>query len=179
MGNVGGNTSLPARYYDIQVIHGTDSYHVFRRYSEFRWLYKRLVNYPPPINTDPLFYSASTEALMELPPRSYYCYSFFENDEFLEDRQNDLYEFLKDALERPSFVSHPAMIEFLLLDFIMEKQDEFRPEKKRVMGNGANTQFIPVNRNCNRYHSFGPRPMARPFIRRGRVARAMAFRGRR
>eukprot|EP00957_Ditylum_brightwellii_P143725 10950108-Ditylum_brightwellii.AAC.1 len=45
-------------------------------------------------------------------------FNFFQphDEEFIETRQKELYDFMRSVLSRPGYASHPAIISFLELD---------------------------------------------------------------
>ena len=87
--NIGGRAKLPAYYYTIEICPGSTSsesyYKVFRRYSEFEWLYYKLK-------------PDSAKPLITLPPKSKSCFCQSQTDEFRFARQQELLEFLDDTL---------------------------------------------------------------------------------
>jgi len=112
---IGGRTKLPAYYYTIEVSPGTsvpegddipESIKVFRRYSEFEWLYNKLKS----TSTD------SSKTFPTLPPKTSFCQT--QTEEFRKDRQSELFAFLDDVLSMPGTVQHVAMKEFLMLGVI-------------------------------------------------------------
>merc|ERR1711862_760582 len=102
-----GNKKLPACYYTIEVCSGgsyESNYKIQRRYSEFEWLRNELSSS-----------NKNNKALRTLPPKTYFsCRG--PTDEFIDDRQKELFEFLDDALNVSTNVQHPAMRRFLMLD---------------------------------------------------------------
>ena len=132
---VGGRNTFPACYYDIQILFGHSKHVLYRRYSQFVWLYNTLTSNPPesspqPTTADAGTHSRSHTALMAhettgskgplipikttisdciRPP----CRS---KEKIEEHRQVKLFEFLDDLLCRPGYVDHPAVVAFLELD---------------------------------------------------------------
>merc|ERR1712151_1120351 len=107
--DIGGRTKLPAFYYAVEVCAGSsESLKVFRRYSEFEWLYHKLKSSPTELESLKMFPT--------LPPKTSFCQ--VQTDDFRYDRQIELKEFLDDVLSRPGYASHPAMKSFLLLSHI-------------------------------------------------------------
>merc|ERR1711862_1006575 len=102
-----GNKKLPACYYTIEVCSGgsyESNYKIQRRYSEFEWLRNELSSS-----------NKNNKALRTLPPKTYFsCRG--PTEEFIDDRQKELFEFLDDALNVSTNVQHPAMRRFLMLD---------------------------------------------------------------
>jgi hypothetical protein len=97
---VGGKKNHPAYYYRIDVNCGHKRATVYRRYSQFYWLYKQLA----PLGRD--------EPLI-MPPGS--CFWRSQDDAFAKNRIDQLSEFLHDALKRVDMASHPAVFAFLEL----------------------------------------------------------------
>lgn len=103
-----GRSSFPAHYFEISVYRGHETKRVWRRYSQFKWLYGILVN------EKPISEVIETSKPLSFPPGS--CPFFQDHSEsFLQNRMNELEEFLTDALSRPGYASHPAVIRFLSL----------------------------------------------------------------
>jgi hypothetical protein len=97
---VGGKENHPAYYYRIDIYCGHERATIYRRYSQFYWLYKTLA----PFGRD--------EPLI-MPPGS--CFWRSQDDAFAKNRMGQLSEFLEDALKRPDMASHPAVFSFLEL----------------------------------------------------------------
>ena len=102
--SVGGKSNLPAYYYRIDVFCGHATRAVFRRYSNFLWLYKQLSR------------DIRRESLV-MPPGT--CYCLPQDEIFARNRLEQLREFLRDVLEMPGCASHPSMIDFLELNAII------------------------------------------------------------
>ena len=94
----GRNSNHPAYYYKLDIFCGHKTRSVFRRYSEFRWLYNRL----PKSNH------------VALPPGT--CFWYPQDETFAQNRLDQLREFMLDILHQPNFASHPAIIDFLELN---------------------------------------------------------------
>lgn len=102
------NRHHPAVYYEIKVRCGHKEQVVFRRYSQFRSLFDALRKNPPnPSDKDDL-------AQIHVPPKT--CPFFRADEEFLENRQEELGIFLEHILKRPNCATHPAVRQFLRLD---------------------------------------------------------------
>lgn len=105
-----GKTNHPAWYYTIQVHSEHRSHTIVRRYSQFHWLYDELRSHPPANRMD----YGSDQPPICIPPKT--CPFQIQTDEFAQTRLEELSEFLKDALLRPGYASHPAVARFLELD---------------------------------------------------------------
>lgn len=105
---IGGKTSFPAYFYKIKVFCGhRNPKVVYRRYSQFQWLYK---NMPSSV----IGSGANKEAIV-FPPGS--CVPDSQNDDVAKARMEQLGEFLRDALIRMNVASHEAVVaKFLELD---------------------------------------------------------------
>eukprot|EP00980_Cylindrotheca_fusiformis_P031067 scaffold25784_cov152-Cylindrotheca_fusiformis.AAC.3 len=95
---VKGKQNHPAYYYRIDVYCGHEHATVYRRYSQFYWLYKQLSAF-------------QKEEPLVMPPGS--CFWRPQNDAFANNRREQLNEFLEDALQLPEMASHPAVHAFL------------------------------------------------------------------
>ena len=103
-----GKTNFPAYYYKIEIVCGRhDPKVIFRRYSQFKWLYETL---PRNITAG----SVNDESLSFPPGSSCFCRP--QNDEFARNRSEQLREFLREALTRRDVASHDAVALFLELD---------------------------------------------------------------
>jgi hypothetical protein len=110
---VGGKTNFPAYYYEIEVFCGRhEARIVFRRYSQFKWLYEKL---PKNLTNG----SIVNERLVFPPGSPCLCHS--QNDVFAKNRSEQLSEFLKDALTRKGVASQEYVAKFLELDFISSR----------------------------------------------------------
>lgn len=120
-------SKLPAYYYIIEVCVGgtTDQpLKVYRRYSEFIWLYNKLKsNPPPPLSLLSTEENTNNINIPTLPPKTLFWKKQI-SDEFRNERQTQLYNFLDDILSRPGYSTHPAMKSFLLLDSIYNNNEE-------------------------------------------------------
>ena len=109
----GGKTNFPAYYYEIEVFCGRhEPRTVFRRYSQFKWLYEKL---PKNLKNG----SIVNERLVFPPGSPCLCHS--QNEEFAKNRSEQLREFLKDALTRKGVASQEYVAKFLELDFISSR----------------------------------------------------------
>ena len=118
---LGGNNSFPAVYFNLKVQCGHQEHICPRRYSQFRKLYDDLRHTKPVQesqgrqnrrgNVD-----KNTDRFRDLhiPPKS--CPFQPIDEEFLNVRQKELYEFMDDLLKRPGYVNHPSVRSFLDLD---------------------------------------------------------------
>jgi hypothetical protein len=102
--SIRGKSNHPAYYYRVEVFCGHTSRAVFRRYSQFQWLYKQL----PADN--------NRESVLVMPPGTCFCQP--QDESFAQNRLEQLREFLRDALERPGYASHPSVVAFLELNAI-------------------------------------------------------------
>lgn len=113
--SIPGKSNHPAYYYKIQVSMGRDRIVVYRRYSQFQWLYEQLA--PRFAVRTPLNNTGNNPALDDLPlvmpPKSCFCH--VQDDRFARNRMEQLEEFLEDVLQRPNVASHAAVAAFLEL----------------------------------------------------------------
>lgn len=91
----------PAIYYEIEVLSGTAHHTCLRRYSEFHTLCKRL---------DP---NGDMGLLKILPPKTGPFHKV--SDEFVQERMEGLYAFLRGTLIRQECVNNPLIEQFLEL----------------------------------------------------------------
>ena len=96
----GGKTSFPAFYYCIEVYCGKAKHLVWRRYSDFAWLYRRIRSLFP-------------EKALSLPPGTCFCHN--QSLQFAENRACQLREFMQDCLLIPNLSSQHEVLEFLEL----------------------------------------------------------------
>jgi hypothetical protein len=106
-----GNKNHPAWYYTIQVYSERRSHSITRRYSQFRWLYDELRSHPPDAIHEQ---DAPNQPPISIPPKT--CPFQFQTEDFAQNRLEQLHDFLKDALQRPGYASHPAVSQFFELD---------------------------------------------------------------
>jgi len=107
---VPGKEKYPAYYYQIDIFREKKQHSVLRRYSQFQWLYQQLlVQYKQSLAS-----GAPPTEPMVFPPKT--CPWQTQDDEFAENRLEQLFEFLTDALKRPGVASHGAVVKFLELD---------------------------------------------------------------
>ncbi|VEU36035.1 unnamed protein product [Pseudo-nitzschia multistriata] len=110
---LGGKTNFPAYYYKIQIFCGRhDPKVVFRRYSQFKWLYQNI-----PLSTtggDP------SEEPIQFPPGNGCLCS--QNDDFAKNRTEQLREFLNEALVRRDVARDEAVAQFLELDSFVKTE---------------------------------------------------------
>lgn len=134
---VGGNTNFPAYYYQIILYRSHTQKSIYRRYSQFQWLYKELMKNPPPppleethhddnvvvLDEEPIRFPPSLSSADADSCRSPSCaimffrqFSFLQNDTFAQYRMVQLQTFLDNVLGRgPQYSSHPAVKQFLHL----------------------------------------------------------------
>lgn len=101
---IGGKSNFPAYYYRINVYSGRSMRTIYRRYSQFYWLYERLCR--------------SFVGGLSIPKGSCLRLGFCQNESFAQTRLEELRDFLYDALEQPNVASHPSVVAFLELDKI-------------------------------------------------------------
>jgi len=114
-----GKHRFPAFYYKIDISRERQRYSVLRRYSQFQWLYHQIVHYTPPQPSllpheeeERVGGTTSLEPL-KFPPKT--CPWQVQDDDFAQNRMEELRDFLSDALKRPFVASHPAVKQFLKL----------------------------------------------------------------
>eukprot|EP00978_Attheya_sp_CCMP212_P008290 scaffold19457_cov49-Attheya_sp.AAC.6 len=121
-GHVGGNTHHPAVYYEVAIYCQHERWVCYRRYSNFHWMHMELLQSPPVVELPDVSTHASPRAAgagareedpIMIPPKT--CPFFRLNDEFLEQRRDDLNSFMNDFLQRPGSTTHPAVVTFLKL----------------------------------------------------------------
>ena len=103
-----GNRHHPAVYYELHVSCANDTLILARRFSQFTWLFNQLRMFPVP-DEDGLI----TDSI-SLPPKS--CPFQIVDDEFLDNRQDELGQFLSNFLIRPGYAQHNAVVAFLNLE---------------------------------------------------------------
>ena len=101
----GGSGKFPAVFYNIRVQCGREERLIPRRYSQFRSLQDEIDANPSPFQN-------SNGRKINLPPRTCICQTI--DDDFLDDRQEELYHFLTSLLISGN-ANHPAMVAFLEL----------------------------------------------------------------
>ena len=98
---LGGKTNFPAYYYKLEVFCGRHRPKtVFRRYSQFKWLYENLSN-------ETLSFPLAGVGCIFCSPQT---------DNFANNRKGDLKDFLEEALSRREIASHEIVAQFLELD---------------------------------------------------------------
>jgi hypothetical protein len=97
---ISGKSNLPAYYYRVDVYCGHSKRSVFRRYSQFHWLYKQLPRAATPT--------------VSMPPGTCFCQP--QEEAFAANRLEQLREFLRDVLQTPGYASHPSVVAFLELN---------------------------------------------------------------
>jgi hypothetical protein len=110
--SIGGRKELPAYYYTVTVFREHSKTPLLRRYSQFSWLSQQLMSNPPV--TDPHRQVGTTTSRIRLPPGT--ClWVQGQDDEFAQNRMEQLGEFLDEVLRRPGYANHPAVLAFLEL----------------------------------------------------------------
>lgn len=100
----------PSIYYEIKVKCGHKDHVVYRRYSEFRTLLDDLRRNPPQSSLSERDFLSQ----VHIPPKT--CFFSKVDDEFLDNRQEELEIFMESILKRPNYGTHPAIRNFLRLD---------------------------------------------------------------
>lgn len=104
---IGGHGHHPAFYYKVVVYRSNQTKVLWRRFSQFVWLYRQVkAKLPPPLPDAP-----PAQAL-RLPPGT--CWPF-QSEGLAQERVELLSAFLDDLLGRPGYASHPAVVTFLEL----------------------------------------------------------------
>jgi hypothetical protein len=105
-----GKDRHPAYYYLITVFREKEKKVIYRRYSQFRWLYDQIVNYKPP---EPTPGGMPELEPIVIPPKT--CPWQKIDDVFAQNRLEELRDFMTNILIRPGIASHPAVLQFLEL----------------------------------------------------------------
>lgn len=124
---IGGNNSFPAIYFNLRVQCAHQEHSCPRRYSQFRRLYDDLRFHAKSVqqlshesqaqkkgNRDQNTNRDDDCRDLYIPPKT--CPFQPMDEEFLDVRQKELYEFIDDLLKRPVYVNHPSVHAFLELD---------------------------------------------------------------
>jgi hypothetical protein len=106
-----GKTNTPAVYYQVAVFCEHRKITFLRRYSNFKWLYDQLKASPPPPVQDDLYREPPP---LNMPPGT--CFFHSQDDAFIQNRKEQLMDFIDDALILPGYAQHPAVILFFELD---------------------------------------------------------------
>ena len=128
--NISGRSSHPAVYYGLEIRCGHRTRTIWRRYSQFRSLCHHAARSPPPPSSDPHEVEAERKRgslWSAFPPRqlaSGPCFvvpclaskDAWKDEDFVEQRQEQLGRFLRDLLTRRGYCSHPFVVDFLELD---------------------------------------------------------------
>lgn len=112
-----GKETFPAVYFNVKVQCVHQVLILPRRYSQFRQLYDEVCSSPPPPNSHQqttLNNSNKDEDKLSFPPKT--CYFQSVDEEFLDVRQEELYNFMVMLLKRAGYANHPSVIDFLKLD---------------------------------------------------------------
>ena len=104
---VKGNNHHPAVYYELHVSCANDTLIFARRFSQFNWLFNQLRTFPVPEE------GGLIAASISLPPKT--CPFQIVDDEFLDNRQDELGHFLSNILIRPGYAQHKDVVAFLKL----------------------------------------------------------------
>ena len=106
---VKGHSHHPAFYYKVVLHRGTSSQEMWRRFSQFVWLYRQVQASPPPPPTR--IEGVPPQDPLRLPPGT--CWWPFQSEDLATKRVELLSGFLDDMLSRPGYASHPAVLTFL------------------------------------------------------------------
>ena len=109
-----GHTHHPAFYYKVVLHRGQAKQEMWRRFSQFQWLFHQVKASPPP----PVDGAPPLDPL-RLPPGT--CWPF-QSPELATQRVDLLSACLDDLLSRPGYASHPAVLTFLELH--KDKQEQ-------------------------------------------------------
>ena len=105
-----GKDRLPAFYYKVVVYREHETSTVLRRYSHFYWLYQQLLSNPPVVPAE----QGRSAVSIKIPPGT--CPLYFRQDnDFANNRQQLLAQFLEDVLSQPGYAKHEAVVQFLEL----------------------------------------------------------------
>mmetsp|Transcript_7592 Transcript_7592/g.9088 ORF Transcript_7592/g.9088 Transcript_7592/m.9088 type:complete len:156 (-) Transcript_7592:285-752(-) len=110
---IGGRTHHPAVYYEVKVLRANETFTMYRRYSNFRWLYDQITKFPPATENKQSGKHAIDDTPIQLPPGT--CLLQPQDEEFIQQRMEDLAEFVNDMLERPGYACHPSVSKFFQL----------------------------------------------------------------
>mmetsp|Transcript_3832 Transcript_3832/g.5536 ORF Transcript_3832/g.5536 Transcript_3832/m.5536 type:complete len:158 (+) Transcript_3832:194-667(+) len=108
---IGGKTHHPAVYYEVQVLRAQEIFTIYRRYSNFKWLYEQITKFPP--SPEEENNNTLDDAPIEMPSGT--CLFQPQDEEFLQQRMEDLAEFVNNVLERPGYACHPSVSKFFQL----------------------------------------------------------------
>jgi PX domain len=123
-GGGGGRDTYPAYYYKITVYREHTQTIVWRRYSQFYWLFRQLQRTTSNNAAAPAAVTAARSgdggkvARLRMPPGTCPWQLQHQSDAFAANRQGQLAEFLSGLLldlHPPDAMSHPALLEFLEL----------------------------------------------------------------
>jgi PX domain len=115
---MGGKTNLPAYFFQVVVYREHTTTTLLRRYSQFRWLYDKLIQREqsqPAGGTT----AEQPQPPLHIPPKTCpFPLPWQKNDEvgLAKERMEGLEEFLNDALCRPGFANDPAVLTFLEIE---------------------------------------------------------------
>ena len=105
---LGGNSHHPCFYFKIILQRGHTTKEIWRRFSNFQWLYNRVQAAPPRVDEG----NSGADNPLKLPPGT--CWPF-QSEQLGEKRVKLLGEFLDDMLCRPGYANHPSVLTFLEL----------------------------------------------------------------
>ena len=107
----------PATYYEIQVLRGTTSHTIYRRYSQFHQLCKQM---------DP---SGTMKLKQSLPSKTGPFHNISEK--YLEERRERLYIFMREVLIRQECVNNVLVGRFLMLNDIPWNKHKYHSMRQR------------------------------------------------
>ena len=113
--NIGGHGHHPAFYYKVILRRGTATHEMWRRFSQFQWLWRQVQKSPPheEVSSTTAQQQQDEDEPLKLPPGT--CWPF-QSNELAAKRVQLLTTFLDDMLSRPGYANHPAVLAFLELD---------------------------------------------------------------
>jgi len=115
-----GNNFFPAVYFNIKVQCGRQEYICSRRYSQFRSLYDELCSLKAQNEKEKQQQGKEQIQSLHFPPKT--CFFQSIDEQFLDIRQEELYQFLSELLKRPGYVDHSVVHVFLDLDQVLQSK---------------------------------------------------------
>lgn len=123
--HLGSKTNFPAYYYKIEVFCGRHQPNIiYRRYSQFKWLYENLPK--------------SSDSSSGFPPGSGCLFFVPQTETFVKSRKEDLKDFLDGVLSRREVASNEIVAQFLELDAFLpashaERQQTTKITSRRIL----------------------------------------------
>lgn len=108
MEGIGGKTNHPAVYFALTIFCQHKKRTLYRRYSNFVWMNEQLKASPPLVS------DGSADAPLSLPPGT--CFFQKQDDAFLQNRLEELQEYVRSLLKKQGYAKHPAVVSFFELD---------------------------------------------------------------